>query len=153
MPNINVQVHHGSIAGSSKGTSPLASSGPRSIRFERVREHPIGSAHVDGRRNTQPTSRRVSTTTYPASFTKQATIRDSVDGEPSVQQAQLQRAQKDYVPSLNRMLVDLRKLDYFSDPNSVLFNLRNTLEEQSKKQVEDSRRKINDRVRNARNSS
>ena len=37
------------------------------------------------------------------------------------------------MPSLNRMLVDLKKLDYFSDPNSVLTNLRNTLEECSQK--------------------
>ena len=45
------------------------------------------------------------------------------------------------MPSLNRMLVDLRKLDYFSDPNSVLFNLRNTLEESYEKQKEDIRKK------------
>lgn len=51
------------------------------------------------------------------------------------------------------MLVDLKKLDYFSDPNSVLFNLRNTLEECSKKQQEETRKKMNERVRNARNSS
>ena len=42
-------------------------------------------------------------------------------------------ANKSYLPSVNRMLVDLKKLDYFSDPNSVLLNLKNTLEECSQK--------------------
>ena len=42
-------------------------------------------------------------------------------------------ANKNYLPSVNRMLVDLKKLDYFSDPNSVLLNLKNTLEECSQK--------------------
>ena len=32
------------------------------------------------------------------------------------------------------MLVDLKKLDYFADPNSVLYNLRTTLEECDQKQ-------------------
>ena len=40
------------------------------------------------------------------------------------------------------MLVDLKKLDYFSDPNSVLFNLRATLEECSQKQRQDSLTKL-----------
>ena len=31
------------------------------------------------------------------------------------------------MPNVNRMLFDLKKLDYFSDPTSVLFNLRTTL--------------------------
>ena len=40
------------------------------------------------------------------------------------------------------MLVDLKKLDYFSDPTSVLFNLRTTLEECSQKQRRDSLTKL-----------
>ena len=44
------------------------------------------------------------------------------------------------------MLVDLKKLDYFSDPNSVLLNLRNTLEECSQKQRQDSMKKIREKI-------
>ena len=61
--------------------------------------------------------------------------RKSVQNEKrSERSSAFHQAQKDYLPSVNRMLVDLKKLDYFSDPNSVLFNLRNTLEECSQKQ-------------------
>ena len=45
--------------------------------------------------------------------------------------------QQEYQPSLNRMLVDIKKLDYFKDPNSVLSNLRTTLEEVSQKNLKD----------------
>lgn len=49
---------------------------------------------------------------------------------------------KEYLPSVNRMLVNLKKLDYFSDPSSVLYNLRNTLQECSNKQRQDSLTKL-----------
>ena len=73
-------------------------------------------------------SKRISGISYVGNNKVAASLKDSVDGGPS-QTSQRQRAQRDYLPSLNRMLVDLKKLDYFSDPKSVLFNLRNTLEE------------------------
>ena len=51
------------------------------------------------------------------------------------------------------MLVDLKKLDYFSDPNSVLFKLRNTLEECSKQHDYQARQKQTERPANARGDS
>ena len=44
----------------------------------------------------------------------------------------------EYVPSVNRLLVDLKKLDTYDDPFAALDRLRNTLEECSQKQKMDS---------------
>ena len=42
------------------------------------------------------------------------------------------------LPSVDRMLTDLKKLDYFADPNSVLQNFRSTLEEHSARKSQNS---------------
>ena len=44
----------------------------------------------------------------------------------------------EYTPSVNRLLVDLKKLDHYDDPFAALDRLRSTLEECSQKQKMES---------------
>ena len=51
----------------------------------------------------------------------------SVDSQDEV--VNTDRGPREYQTSVNRMLVDLKKLDHYDDPFAQLDRLRNTLEE------------------------
>jgi len=109
----------------------ISNNGPKSIRFERVSVHQPTNVEMTSNTNNTlgMTQGRFSLGRSHRVGSQPVSIEGGRTSSSLDKGAQLDQVQKNYLPSVNRMLVDLKKLDYFSDPNSVLFNLRNTLEE------------------------